>query len=179
MTLNVCLLAFTATFALTSGQTYQPGNLNVFDQDMYLSQGLTTKLIAVTGQQVQYSNGAVSTAVMHAEPDGAAVFADERPENVGGWVYVSNSEVEGGGGGVGGFTFDANGNVIDYRRLLTGTERNCNGGKTQWNTWISCEEADAQNGKAWQVDPFGVRDSVPITLGSSGGAWEVSCILRV
>lgn len=33
-------------------------------------------------------------------------------------------------------------------------------------------EKNDQTGKAWQVDPFGRRDAVPITLGSRGGAWE-------
>lgn len=164
-----------AGVALTNGQEYQPGNLDHYEQDIYLSKGLTLRVLATAGQKVQYSNGSESSVTMHFQPDGAAVFADERSSNPGGWVYVSNSEVAivDGGGGVGAFYFDSSGNLFEYKMLLTGSQRNCNGGRTQWNTWISCEEdTEGRQGRAWQVDPFGERDPVLITHGSSGGAWE-------
>ena len=44
--------------------------------------------------------------------------------------------------------------VIDSRRSLTGTKKNCAGGKTPWNTWISCEETYQDNhGYAFEVNP--------------------------
>ena len=107
--------------------------------EMYLSRGLTSKVIATAGTPMSYANGIKSTAPFHIEPDGAAVFDDTRGDNPGGWIYVSNSEADNGQGGVGAITFNAEGNVMDYKMLLTGTNRNCNGGKTDWNTWISCE----------------------------------------
>jgi hypothetical protein len=191
---------------------YQPGNLVVLLEDQWLSKGMTIRKIATAGEPVPYANGQVSAKPFHAEPDGAAVFKIETGNHTGGWLYVSNSEVEAGGGGVGAIVFDKDGNVVEYKTLLEGTTRNCNGGmqrksffslflyalslssiqeskpskivslshalltyyagKTKWNSWISCEEDEDLKGKCWQVDPFGVRDPVPITLGSGGGSWE-------
>ena len=44
---------------------------------------------------------------------------------------MSNSEVDGGKGGVFGLYFDDNDNVVDYKELLSGTTRNCSGGKSK------------------------------------------------
>lgn len=113
------------------------------------------------------------------KPDYGGVFEDPRPSNVGGWIYVSNSEYRARGkGGVGAFTLNKNGDVIDYRMVLEGTKSNCGGGKTPWNSWISCEETD--DGRIWQVDPTGEKEAGFITLGSDGGrfesfAYDLSC----
>ena len=131
---------------------YVPGKLNVYAEALWLSEGLNIRIIAKSGEPVVYGDGNTSSIPFHYDPDGAAVFADERPDtdNPGGWVYVSNSEDT--PGGVGGIYFDAQGNIIEYKMLLTGTIRNCNGGKTDWDTWISCEE-NGVDGKVWQVHP--------------------------
>ena len=63
--------------------------------------------------------GTQSTVVFHERPDGAAVFEDSRPFNKGGWVYVSNSEIE--NGSVSAMPFNSNGDVIHYHRILTGS----------------------------------------------------------
>jgi len=150
---------------------YAPGNLNVFDLDMWLSQGLTARVLATKGEAVLLGNGnTTSQALFHEAPDGAAVFDDINPNNTGGYIYVSNSEVDNGGGGVGALYFDKDGTVLDYKMLLEGTNRNCNGGKTAWHTWVSCEEVEG--GQCWQVDPYGTRPSEPIAHGSQGGLWE-------
>ena len=153
--------------------SYRPGNLTVAKEGLLLSEGLDCRLVATSGQPVQlnHNNGQRRTSSslepFHGKPDGAMIASTTD----GGWVYVSNSELDNHQGGVGAIYFDADGSVIDYQMLLTNTSMNCGGGKTPWNTWISCEEVEF-TGQIYQVDPLGLRDPELITLGSDGGRWE-------
>lgn len=87
----------------------------------------------------------------HRAPDGGATFA--APD--GGWVYVSNSEMDQRNGGVGALRFNAAGDLVDAYPILTGTSRNCAGGATPWGSWLSCEEVD--NGLVYECDPMGLQ----------------------
>ncbi|MFM1752870.1 MAG: hypothetical protein RL119_1832, partial [Actinomycetota bacterium] len=71
----------------------------------------------------------------------------------GGWVYVVNSEVGSGGGGASALRFDTNGQIVNAYSILTGTSRNCAGGKTVAGKWFSCEE-NGSTGQVYECDPL-------------------------
>ena len=149
----------------------QLGKLKAVDKNsLRLSEGLTATLIAESGKKVPYTSpqktSTESTLNFHRSADGADIFA--LPD--GGYIYASNAELGGGAGGVFGVEFDKDGLVRNYKPLITGTSRNCNGGRTPWNTWVTCEELTG--GQCWQVDPTGARTGEPTVIGQLGGSFE-------
>ncbi len=114
-------------------------------------QGMTLRAVAYSGRPA-LSGGKY---IWHAAPDGGACFAAKD----GGWIYVSNSEIDRKGGGVGALRFSADGKVIDSYSVLHGTSRNCAGGKTPWGTWLSCEEDD-DTGLVYECDPTGAKAAI-------------------
>ncbi|MEU1692395.1 alkaline phosphatase PhoX [Streptomyces hirsutus] len=112
-----------------------------------LPAGFTSRVIARSGQQVPGTS-----YTWHNAPDGGACYADGS-----GWIYVSNSEID-PSGGAGAVRFSATGTVTGAYRILSGTRQNCAGGKTPWNTWLSCEEVD--RGYVYETDPWGTKAAV-------------------
>ena len=153
--------------------SYLPGKLTVFENGLRLSQGLKSRIIARAGSPVQYDTGGQSEIVAHVNPDYGATFPDPRAINKGGWIYVSNSENRAlGTGGVGAFTFNKKGKLIEFKNILNNSTANCGGGSTSWGSYISCEETP--NGRNYQIDPAGRRSPQIITMGleTNGGQFE-------
>lgn len=117
--------------------------------------GFRSRVVARSGEVVG-STG----YVWHGAPDGAAIF----PTSSGGWVYVSNSEVANGGGGVSAIRFGPTGSIEKAYRLLSGTNMNCSGGATPWDRWLSAEEVEY--GLVYECDPRG--SAAPVSRPAMG-----------
>ncbi|MDV6289776.1 alkaline phosphatase PhoX [Streptomyces sp. MN12] len=112
-----------------------------------LPAGFTSRVIARSGQKV-----AGTSYTWHNAPDGGACYADGT-----GWIYVSNSEIN-PSGGASAVKFSSTGTITSAYRVLSGTRQNCAGGRTPWNTWLSCEEVD--RGYVYETDPWGAKAAV-------------------
>ncbi|MFD2091521.1 alkaline phosphatase PhoX [Blastococcus deserti] len=154
------------------------GPLLTSDGLLDLPQGFRYRVLAEQGVTLLESGH-----VAPSDPDGAAAF----PRRDGpGTVLVLNHEVGGNeryrvphvgglvydpaaGGGTTTLVVDPDGTVVRHYVSLAGTEDNCAGGRTPWETWLSCEETenarDRRHGYVFEVDPFDEaanRDPKPI-----------------
>jgi uncharacterized protein len=112
--------------------------------------GASIRIVAQSRQPV-ISN---QSFLWHGAPDGGACYAT----NDNGWIYVSNSELNQQQGGVSAIRFNNQAEIVDAYSILKNTSRNCAGGKTPWNSWLSCEE-NGDQGQVYECDPEGKRQA--------------------
>ncbi|TXS55061.1 PhoX family protein [Streptomyces sp. t39] len=150
---SAAAFGFTLWQGAASAAPAQPGagpygSLGAADaHGIQLPAGFTSRVVARSGQKV----GSTSYT-WHNAPDGGACYTDGA-----GWIYVSNSEIN-PSGGASAVRFDASGSITGAYRILSNTRQNCAGGKTPWNTWLSCEEVSL--GYVYEADPYGVNAAV-------------------
>jgi hypothetical protein len=134
---------------------YGPLRAEPDENGLLLPEGFTSRIVAIAGEKVGGTD-----YEWHAYPDGAATFDDGE----GGWFYAVNSEIfdfiKADSGGVSAVHFDADGNITDAYRILSGSNSNCGGGPTPWGTWLSGEENFSETGRIWECDPTGKKEAV-------------------
>jgi hypothetical protein len=100
-------------------------------------------------------NVGLTTYTWPSFPDGSGSFA--QPD--GSWIFVANSEIPAGLGGVSAIHFSKDGDILDAYRIAGDTNTNCGGGTTPWGTWLTGEEVD--RGRVLECDPKGEQAPVP------------------
>lgn len=102
-----------------------------------------------------------------------------RVPHIAGFVYDEQA-----GGGTTNIEVDNDGNRVRQYVSLAGTHNNCAGGRTPWQTWLTCEETEAtlaggkRHGYVFEVDPYDQdanRDPKPLT--ALGRFAHESCVV--
>jgi secreted PhoX family phosphatase len=146
-----------------------------------LPEGFSYKIVAESGITLLESGEPTPD-----DPDGTVAFVRQDGN---GSVLVNNHEIGGGepfrvpplpgftydplaGGGTTNIEVDKDGNRVREYVSLAGTHNNCAGGRSPWDSWLTCEESEGsptgstvRHGYVFEVDPYDQdanRDPKPI-----------------
>ncbi|KAI2504381.1 Bacterial protein of unknown function (DUF839) [Fragilaria crotonensis] len=146
--------------------TYVPGLLTVVKAGLRLSAGLDVRIVANKDRPVKYYNGAQSLVNFHTDPDAAGIFKERWIRKL--LLRLKFREQHHRRGWIDRVQFK--GDVLGYRRVLSGTQRNCGGGRSP--TTPGCCEENGKNGFVWEVSPGGKFVGRKTNLVPEGGNYE-------
>ena len=146
-----------------------------------LPRGFSYRIVAQSGS-TRLTDGGEPTP---SDPDGTASFVA-----AGGSTLVNNHEVGGGepfrvpirpnltydpagGGGTTNIDVDGAGARLREYVSVAGTHNNCAGGRTPWNTWLTCEETEARAGESGLTKDHGFVFEVSPVAAENPGASPV------
>jgi secreted PhoX family phosphatase len=159
-----------------------------------LPEGFSYTIVAQSGETLLESGEPTPD-----DPDGTAAFV-RRGGN--GSVLVNNHEIGGSeafpvprvpgftydpavGGGTTTIEVDKDGNRVREYVSLAGTLNNCAGGRTPWETWLTCEEAETApsaavpHGYVFEVDPYDqAKNRDPRPIKAFGRYAHESCVVE-
>jgi len=141
------------------------GGLVVRTGEMSLPAGFTAVGFGAAGEPMSdgtptpgFHDGAT---VARESRDAVRLIRNHEAEEPGRALARSNAYDRVATGGVTATVFDTRtGSVVGSGVVLNGTSTNCNGGRTPWGSWLSCEETTAGRGDGYER-PHGYVFEVP------------------
>lgn len=129
----------------------------------------------VKARVLSQSGKSMRGGLIPAKPDGMTCIWGKNGE----YMLLRNHELEKGEGGVTAVVVNNSLKIDDEYWALTGTARNCSGGKTSRNTWLTCEETfevhKRRHGYVYEVDPNKTAEENSVAIPEMGRFNHEAC----